>query len=465
MSHRHDRLRVVVAGGGVAALETVLALHASASVAVEITLLTPERQFVYRPVTVAEAFGAGEARSYSVLGLVEDRVGGRVVWDTVAGVSADDRLLMTGSGQRIGYDALVVATGARPRPSIPGALTFRGREDVAALHDVLEELIEGRSDSLAFALPNEHTWPLPIYELALLAAAAVGRERQEHARLLLVTPEREPLELFGREAAVAVEPLLEARGIELHRSALPVRVEGRTLALAGGAALHADRVVTLPVFEGPRLPGLPHDRDGFIPVDEYGRVAGVTDVFAVGDATSFPIKQGGLAAQQADAAASAIAAKAGAAIRPHRFNPILRGLLLTGAAPLYLRYAPLDKRHGLTATVNGEGLSSAAGSPLWWPPAKVAARHLAPYLASAPAEPVAVEVLRDRTPIPGPPVSQQEDDDAFELALLLADCDARWGDYRSALDALAAAEAAHGTLPSEYEAKRHAWTAARRVGD
>jgi len=49
-----------------------------------------------------------------------------------------------------------------------------------------------------------------------------------------------------------------------------------------------------------------------------------------------------------------------------------------------------------------------------------------------------------------------------ELALLLADCDAKWGDYVAALNALDAAYTLEGALPPEYEAKRTAWTAAAR---
>ena len=185
--------------------------------------------------------------------------------------------------------------------------------------------------------------------------------------------------------------------------------------------------------------------------------------YAAGDVTSFPIKQGGLAAQQADVVAAAIAAGAGVPIDLRPFAPVMRGLLLTGGAPLYLRCEPGSVTNGSGVAVesrrNGEAASSAAGQPLWWPPAKLAARHLAPYLATATAGPLEAEQLLDRAPIPGPPTSQAEHDEAFELALLLADCDARWGDYRSALDALATAEAVHGALPPEYEAKRREWRA------
>ncbi len=96
-------------------------------------------------------------------------------------------------------------------------------------------------------------------------------------------------------------------------------------------------------------------------------------MFAAGDATTFPIKQGGLAAQQADAVAEAIAASVGADIDPQPFRPVLRGVLLTGRSPRYLR-ADISDAAGDKATISGEAL--------WWPPDKLAGRYLAPYLSS-----------------------------------------------------------------------------------
>jgi sulfide:quinone oxidoreductase len=92
--------------------------------------------------------------------------------------------------------------------------------------------------------------------------------------------------------------------------------------------------VSVPVLEGPALAGLPADSRGYLPVDANGRVAGIAGVYAAGDATSFPVKQGGLATQQADAAAAAVAADLGLGPDPEPFQPVMRGLLLTGGAPL-----------------------------------------------------------------------------------------------------------------------------------
>jgi sulfide:quinone oxidoreductase len=466
---RSERVRVVIVGGGVAAVETLLALRELAGHRLQITLVTPDREFVYRPVTVGEPFERAEAREYSLSGIVGDAGGARLVWDWLEAVDADSRVICTRSGARIAYDILVIASGAIAREPLPGALTFRGRGDVVGLRVVLDELVAGTAKSVALTLPSERMWPLPIYELTLMTAAHL-RERGVNAPVWLVTPEEEPLELFGPAATGAVEPMLRAQGVRMRTSSRPALVRPRVLVLAGGAELHVDRVITMPRLDGPSLPGLPHDQHGFIPVDDHGRVRGMDNVYAAGDVTAFPLKQGGLAAQQADSVAETIAAELGVPISPQPFSPVLRGLLITQGAPVYLRAEPQRLARGTSVAIDATPLrrttpeaSAASSQPLWWPPAKIAGRYLAPFLATARPEPLSAELLTDRQVIPGWRLPQNERDDALELALMLADADARWGDYSAALNALDAAEALQGALPPEYEAKRRAWRAAARA--
>src|SRR4051812_16622598 len=147
---------------------------------------------------------------------------------------------------------------------------------------------------------------------------------------MVVAPEPRPLDVFGPVASDAVARLLHRAGVAFVGDTAPDSVLGDALLLRDGRLLTADAVIALPRLLGRHVTGLPADPDGFISIDEHARVTGVPGVFAAGDVTAGPIKQGGLATQQADAAAEAIAAEAGADLEPRPYRPVLRGLLLTG---------------------------------------------------------------------------------------------------------------------------------------
>jgi len=363
-------LRVLVAGGGVAGLETLLALRALAGDLVDLELLAPDPAFWYRPLAVAEPFDAGRAHHFELAGIAEAAAAGFTLAE-LASVDADSNLARTSHAMEIHYDALVIACGALPRPALAGALTFRGPADSDAYRRLLVEADSGSIGSMAFVVPDPGFWPLPLYELALLTATHLDRHH-EQVELTLVTPETAPLALFGNAASEAARALLSSHGVALRTGCYATRYEAGRLELEPGGTLPAERVVALPRLEGQRILGIPQDSDGFIATDMSGRVSGLTNVYAAGDITQFPIKQGGIAAQQADNIAEVIAAQAGAAIERHRFQPVLRGLLFTGSAPRYLRSEP----HGAEGT-----RSTVAADPLWWPPGKIVGRYLAPFLS------------------------------------------------------------------------------------
>jgi sulfide:quinone oxidoreductase len=363
-------MQVLIAGGGVAALEAALALRVLAEERVSVELLGPEPHFWYRPLSVAEPFALGESRHLELAELAT-AAGATFSLGELTGVDSERHEARTSVGD-LPYDVLLVACGAVPTVAVPGALTFRGPADTDKMRGLLEELDAGTVRRVAFVVSGGSVWSMPIYELALMTAA-YAREHKLDVELALVTPEEEPLQLFGHAGSRAVRGLLDESGIAVHTATYPSQVVDSGLPFIPEGRVAADRVVALPVLRGPRLDGLPQTREGFIPVDEYGRVRGLEDVFAAGDITSFPIKQGGIAAQQADTVAAVIAAGAGADLAPEPFRPVLRGLLLTGGQPRYLRH-DITRGVGEPATVSPE--------PLWWPPAKIVGRYLAPFLGS-----------------------------------------------------------------------------------
>jgi sulfide:quinone oxidoreductase len=444
-----ERHRVIIAGGGVAALEGLLALRELAGDRVEVSMLAPVDEFVYRPLSVGEPFGRTVPRSFSLWEIARDQ-GATFHRTRLAQINLEGRSVRTSTGAELEYDALLIAIGAEPVEAVPGALTFSGSTDVPRLRKLLEDAETGAIRRIVFTMSDETWWPLAAYELALLTSAHLSDHDVADVSLELATPEARPLGIFGSEASDMVARLLEEAGIALHLGTVPQRFEEGVLRTRLGDGLACDRVVALPLPSVSPIPGLQHQgRRGLIPTDRFGRVDGAPHVYAAGDATWFPIKQGGVAAQQADSAASAIAALAGAPETPRPFHPVLRGALLTGWGPRYMRTDRL-----------GRVPSEASRSILWWPPSKVAGRLLAPYLFAksgygagdsseladldAPARDDAAGITEVSV-------------DVREMALTSAELEARDHRYSRALRWLEVAEDLDLSLPPEYELKRAAW--------
>ena len=273
MTVSETRPRVLVAGGGIAALEPLLALRVHAGAHLSITLLSADAVLAPPAMTVAEPFerGGGQAHDWREISTDLDA---RLVLDRLVAVDTDAATVFTDGGRRIPYDLLVVATGARRVEPLAGALTFGMRPSpTARLRAVVADVLTGTASSIAFALPWPSSWSLPLYELALMTAHEL-RQHGSPAAVRIVTPELRALQLLGPAAHAALQPLFHTLGVELVCAVQPRAVVAGGLQLHDGDVVEADHVVTVADIVARPLPGLPSDRAGFVPVDAYGRVVG-----------------------------------------------------------------------------------------------------------------------------------------------------------------------------------------------
>jgi sulfide:quinone oxidoreductase len=363
-------LRVVIVGGSVGAMEAMLGLHALAGDRVRTTLVAPSDTAHIAALRTLTSFTHRRVPPISLRTLVR-RSGAEFRPGAVRRVVPERKTVLLSDGSDVEYDALVLAIGARAVPAYDQhALTFGAELSEERIGDVITDVAEGYADSIAFVVPPGASWTLPLYELALLSAQRLA-QTGAHARLELITPEPAPLAIFGPPASEAISEVLDDAGITVHANAYAELVRPGTLRLTpDGHEVSADRIVALPRLIGPGLHGVPSDQDGFIPIDERCRVRGIADVFAVGDATTFPVKQGGLACQMADTVAEGLAARAGADVEPRPFRPVLQGQLLAGRRAGMLR----------KEIQGGGGDADVAFRSVFEPATKVAGRFLSEAL-------------------------------------------------------------------------------------
>ena len=274
-----QRFKVLIAGGGVAALEAALALSDLAGDRVALEIVAPNAEFVYRPMAVVEPFAYAPAQRVPLAEAAAD-AGAQLRADSFAWLDPSRAVAHTDQGAAISYDALLLALGARVRAPFAHATTIDDRRMDEVMHGIIQDVEAGFLHSLAFVSPSRLGWPLPLYELALLTARRAF-EMGVDVEVTVVTPEQAPLWVFGGEASAAVAALLSDAGVRMIVcSDVQVPEPGRVTLQPEDRDLRVDRVIALPELFGPAVRGLPVGEHGFIPIDPDCQVHGVPCVYA-----------------------------------------------------------------------------------------------------------------------------------------------------------------------------------------
>lgn len=369
-----SRTRLVIAGGGVAALELVLALRGhAAGDHVHVTLVAPSDVLQPGYDALRDALsGTTHALDLAPLGyaLEFDLVTSRVVSvdDPAGRVELDD-------GTFLSYDELVIAAGARRDPLADPAVTF-GLGAPDPVRHLLTGLQDGSTGNVVIAAGPACGWTLPAYELALAVARHPGGRQ-----VTIASSEPEPLAVFPGAGSRAVAALLADAGIRFFGGCRDFRRTADGVVRYPGSVLMTGDIVTLPELRGPGIAGLPADERGFVCAGPAFDVPSLPGVHVIGDAASSPVKQGGLAAQQAHTVAAGIARRAGVpAVPPTPYRGVLHTTLVHGPAPGDRQYLSARLRAG-TATC-----SDVARTAPPWAVGALAAPYLGPLLERLPRD-------------------------------------------------------------------------------
>ncbi|MEU2245845.1 FAD-dependent oxidoreductase [Streptomyces sp. NPDC019224] len=270
--------RVVVAGAGMAGVQTAVALREQGFTG-PVTLIgaEPHQPYDRPPLSKAVLLGKAEESAFDIdfeaLGIAL-RLGCEVT-----GVRAGDHELDTTAGP-VPYDVLVLATGAEPvalpgSDGVPGVHLLRTLDDAARLRPVLEA-----------------GHPVVVVGAGWIGAEFATAARAAGCEVTVVEAADRPLAgALPAEVAAPMADWYEQSGARLLTGARVARVEPGAVVLTDGRTLPAGAVVVgigaRPATGWLAGSGIALGPEGSVTADAALRTS-LPDVYAVGDCASFP---------------------------------------------------------------------------------------------------------------------------------------------------------------------------------
>ncbi len=311
--------KVVVLGSGFGGLEAAFYLRKRVGRQVDLTVVSNAEQFLFKPNTIYMPFGKPLDELTFPLAPVFDRRHIRFVRGEAHGVDPARKIVTTSAGP-VEYGELVIATGAAMRASeIPGlaehANTIWSPPEMERLGVSLHSLVErvstrGDKGRVVFLVPPNNKCSGPLYEMVLMLDTRLRRRGlRSRIDLRYATYEHHFIQAFGPRLHEYITGEFSRRGIVGTNDTVVKAVEPGRVFFASGASEPFDVLVSFPPHvAAQRYDGLPSDDRGFLRADARTRqVEGQPDIYAVGDAADFPVKQAFLALLQADAVGEHIA--------------------------------------------------------------------------------------------------------------------------------------------------------------
>jgi sulfide:quinone oxidoreductase len=326
--------RVLVLGGGFAALETAFLLRMRMRDEVDLTLVSDRDSFVFRPNTIYVPFGADPNSLLVDLGKPLARRDIAFRRGNVAEVEPDSRQVMLEDGSKLDYDKLVIATGAATSAEeVPGlsehAATIWTAQNMLGVRERFERVRDraraGDRRRVLFLVPPNNKCSGPLYEIVLMLETWLRRAGvREAVDIAWSTYEQSFIQAFGPRLHEVITEEFSERGIDGHTDEVVSEVSAGTVRYADGSARDFDELIAFPPYTaGVRYSALPSDDRGFLYTQPDTRqVAGHPDIYAPGDAGEFPVKQAFLAFLQADAVAEHIGSQVTGKPFATAFDPV-----------------------------------------------------------------------------------------------------------------------------------------------
>ncbi|MEQ1951849.1 NAD(P)/FAD-dependent oxidoreductase [Mesorhizobium sp. CN2-181] len=342
------RPQVVILGAGFGGLNAAMGLRKAD---VDVTVIDRRNYHLFQPLLyqVATAGLSPAQIAMPIRRILSRQKNAKVLMESVQGIDTASRAVVT-DNSRIGYDFLVIATGARHAyfghdeweasapglKTIPDATEIRGRILTAFERAEATRDPDLRANLLTFVIvgggPTGVELAGAIVELARKAIVRDFRHIDpSSARVILVEAGERVLPTFPEKLSAKAKTQLERLGVEVRLGAAVVRCDGDGVGLADGQEIAAASVLWAAGVMASRAAkwlGVPADRAGRVVVDERLHAPGLDGVYVIGDTAAVKGADGRLVPGVAPAAkqmgkyvARLIKAKlSGSAIEPFRYR-------------------------------------------------------------------------------------------------------------------------------------------------
>lgn len=367
--------RILVLGGGFGGLETAFYLRMRLQDKADITLISDQEYFLFKPNTIYIPFGLAPEKLRIYLDKPTRRKAIRFVKARVQEIKPGTREVFTNDKQVFQYDYLVVATGASMRPDeIPGlnqyAQTIWTPEEMLKLRGALNTLLEtakaGKTQDVLFLVPPNNKCAGPLYEMVFMVDVWLRRNGvRDQVNLTWSTYEKTYIQAFGPRLHQVTLKEFEQRGIHHYPEYSVSHIEKGGVSYTGNASLPFDLLISFPPYIASTMfPSLPVDDRGFIATElETRQVKGHPEIYAAGDAGDFPVKQAFLAFLQSDAIAEHLSAQILGTKPAHLFEPVSMCVMEQFDTATFAQ-VPLKVNGGVSVIVDSP-LYKSGSSPLW----------------------------------------------------------------------------------------------------
>lgn len=311
---RHSPPRVVIVGGGMGGIQAAKTLTKAA---VDVTLVDVRNYYLFQPLIyeVANALLNVEDVAHSIRDLLRGRRNLHFRLGVASSVDWHRHELVLTSGDRIGFDYLVLAAGLETDfRGVPGAAEYG--LPLKSLDDALR--IRARMlRRLELAAANPQLVPAGALDVVIVGGGTTGVEiaaafaeiyrhalREEfpeldlsQASIVLLEAGEALLSGFHPRLRAAAQRLLERRGVEVRLSSQVAEVGPASVRLTDGTETPAGIIVWGTGVRAPALAdslGVPQARDGRVFVEPNLGLPGHPEVFVIGDMAALPWSKGGL---------------------------------------------------------------------------------------------------------------------------------------------------------------------------